>query len=181
VDDGRRYLNSHPDEKFDLISIDPLREHTAGHNNLYSQEAMRLYQKHLTPNGVLCAWMHEPHIVPNTIAAVFPYADQFGDEFTVAGNNPIIYHSDYMDSSAADYATLTANLYGPNSQVKLNPSSALGSFQRDQDQIRTDEKESKILTDLHPWLEYYLLTTPVKVEIHTDPNQVALFQSRIDR
>ena len=37
VDDGRRYLNASPDEKFDLIAIDPLREHTAGHNNLYSE------------------------------------------------------------------------------------------------------------------------------------------------
>ena len=34
VDDGRRYLNAAPDEKFDLIAIDPLREHTSGHNNL---------------------------------------------------------------------------------------------------------------------------------------------------
>ncbi|HET6823215.1 MAG TPA: fused MFS/spermidine synthase, partial [Anaerolineales bacterium] len=46
VDDGRRYLNASPNEKFDLISIDPLRVHTAGHNNLYSEEALNIYKEH---------------------------------------------------------------------------------------------------------------------------------------
>src|SRR3970282_291896 len=63
VDDGRRYLNAAPGETFDLIAIDPLREHTAGHNNLYSEEALKIYQSHLTPNGVLCAWMRDFNII----------------------------------------------------------------------------------------------------------------------
>jgi len=181
VDDGRRYLNAFPNEKFDLISIDPLREHTAGHNNLYSEEALKIYQNHLTPNGVLCAWMRETHIIPHTVAQVFPYADQFQAEFMVAGNSPIIYHTDYMDRAAADYAALTSKLYGPNLEVKLNTSFILDSFLRDHDQILSDEKSDLILTDLHPWLEYYLLAKPFDGGIRSDPEQMAIFKNRIDK
>ena len=111
VDDGRRYLNASPNEKFDLITIDPLREHTAGHNNLYSEEAMRLYLEHLSPGGVLCAWMKEGRIIPHTIARVFPYADQFANELVIASNAPIAYNPDYMDSVASDYKTFVDKLY----------------------------------------------------------------------
>ncbi len=181
VDDGRRYLNAFPNEKFDLISIDPLREHTAGHNNLYSEEALKIYRNHLTPNGVLCAWMRETHIVPHTLAKVFPYADQFQAEFMVASNNPIIYHTDYMDQAATGYAALTGQLYGPDLEVRLSPSFILNSFLRDQNQIRSDEKDSQVLTDLHPWLEYYLLTSPLNSDIQVKPDQVTLFKSRVQR
>jgi predicted membrane-bound spermidine synthase len=107
VDDGRRYLNAFPDEKFDLISIDPLRGHTAGHNNLYSEEALNIYRDHLIPNGVLCAWMDEFHVIPQTVAQVFPFVDQYENAFMVAGSQPIHYATEYMRQVAASYMELT--------------------------------------------------------------------------
>jgi spermidine synthase len=181
VDDGRRYLNAYPDEKFDLISIDPLREHTAGHNNLYSQEALKIYQNHLTPSGILCAWMQEKHIVPHTTAAVFPFVDQFRSEFMVAGNNPITYHTDYMQQAAENYKALTRELYGQSEEVTLTINSTLDTFLRSQDQILEDEKGNHILSDLHPRLEYYFLVKPVPQNIRTNPEQVGNFKNRIQR
>jgi predicted membrane-bound spermidine synthase len=180
VDDGRRYLNAHPEEKFDLISIDPLRNHTAGHNNLYSTEALDIYRKHLTPNGVLCAWMDEFHIIPHTVAQVFPHVDQFANDILVAGNNPIAYHRAYMDGAAQGYASLTQELYGPNGAIHLNARSALDHFLRDQSQILEDEKQKQILRDLNPWLEYYLFVKPSRVEIQRNQDVISNFNNRIE-
>ncbi|RPI88790.1 MAG: hypothetical protein EHM40_22105, partial [Chloroflexi bacterium] len=179
VDDGRRYLNAFPNEMFDLISIDPLREHTAGHNNLYSEEALKIYGSHLTPHGVLCAWMANFHNIPYTAARVFPYVDQFENEFVVAGNQPMVYHTDYMDQAALSYASLTEEIYGPAGRVSLATSSALKFFLRDQDQILQDEAHKKSLRDMDPWLEYYLFAKPLKEEIHRNPDVIANFEKRV--
>jgi hypothetical protein len=179
VDDGRRYLNAFPNEKFDLISIDPLRDHTAGHNNLYSEEAMSIYRNHLTPDGVLCAWMDEFHVIPHTVARVFPYVDQFENEFMVAGNNPIAYDTQYMARSAASYANLTEALYGAAGSVSLDPISTLDLFLRDQNQILDDERHRQVLRDMTPWLEYYLFVKPVREEIHRNADVIASFERRI--
>lgn len=178
VDDGRRYLNAFPDEKFDLISIDPLREHTAGHNNLYSEEALEIYRNHLTPNGVLCAWMRNFHAVPHTVAQVFPYVDQFENEFMVAGSQPIVYHTEYMERAAQSYASLTREIYGPDGTVSLGAASSLSFFLRDQDQILKDEAHKQTLRDMAPQLEYYLFIKPVKEDIHRNPDVLADFTSR---
>lgn len=181
VDDGRRYLNANPDEKFDLISIDPLREHTIGHNNLYSEEALRIYKRHLTPGGILCAWMQERRIVPHTAAAVFPFVDQFLAEFMVAGNALIRYDMEYMEQAAQNYRTLSGRLYGAENAVRLSVSDALDSFLRDQDKILEEEKGRPILKDLHPRLEYYFLTAPLSRNIQTAPEQLEKFQERTQR
>jgi len=162
VDDGRRYLNSSPDEKFDLIAIDPLREHFAGHNNLYSEEALQLYLDHLSPGGVLCAWMKEDRIVPHTMARVFPYADHYLNELMIGSNAPITYNSDYMDDIASDYRTFVNQLYVNGLPAYPSTEAALAGLVADQDDILGIEGNIPYLTDLKPWLEYYLLRKPTK-------------------
>jgi len=162
VDDGRRYLNANPDQKFDLITIDPLREHTAGHNNLYSEEAMGLYLEHLSPGGVLCAWTKDDRIVPNTIARVFPYADHFKIELVIASNAPLTYNRDYMDEIADDYKVFVDKIYENGFHGYPTTEKALSGRTRDQDDILEEEKDTPFLTDLKPWLEYYLFRKPIK-------------------
>jgi len=160
IDDGRRYLNATPDEKYDLIAIDPLREHFAGHNNLYSKEAMQLYLDHLTPGGVLCAWMREDRIIPNTIVHVFPYADQFSNELVIASNAPLTYNSDYMDAVAGEYKTFVDKIYANGLPAYPTTSLAMNGLLDNQASILESEKNSLYLTDLKPWLEYYLFRKP---------------------
>jgi predicted membrane-bound spermidine synthase len=181
VDDGRRYLNSFPDETFDLISIDPLRVHTAGHNNLYSEEALKIYRDHLTPNGILCAWMDEHHAIPHTTAQVFPYVDQYRNELMVASNRPIVYQTEYMGRVAASYADLTGELYGPTVSIHLDPLKGFGFFQRDQSQILSDERHRPILRDMNPRLEYYFFVKPVDERIKRDPAVLVKFKNRIQQ
>ncbi|MDK1081048.1 MAG: fused MFS/spermidine synthase [Anaerolineae bacterium] len=162
VDDGRRYLNAFPDEKFDLITIDPLREHTAGHNNLYSEEALGIYLDHLNPGGVLCAWMREDRIVPHTIVRVFPFADQYFNELVIASNAPISYNRAYMDEVSADYRNLVNQVFTDGLPSYPSTASALSGRYADQDDILEAEKDTPYLSDLKPWLEYYLLRKPIK-------------------
>ncbi len=179
VDDGRRYLNAFPDEKFDLIAIDPLREHTAGHNNLYSRQALELYRSHLTENGILCAWMAERHIIPHTVAQVFPYVDQFENEYMIASNSPIHYDVDYMEKASAAYATLAKDIFGPDFTAIPDVEENLSYFLRDQSQILLDESGTSILRDSHPILEYYLFKKPGRREITSSPEGQLEFQRRL--
>jgi hypothetical protein len=172
-------LNAFPNETFDLISIDPLRDHTAGHNNLYSEEALKIYQSHLTPSGVLCAWMDEFHTIPFTTAQVFPYVDQFRNEFMVASNQTIAYHKNYMSQAAQSYANVTGEIYGPDRNISLEVDSSFSHFLRDQDEILKEEKGSQILRDMDPWLEYYFFVRPMREEIHRDPDLILDFKDRI--
>ena len=179
VDDGRRYLNAYPDKKFDLISIDPLYEYTTGSNNLYSIEAFKIYESHLAPNGVLCAWTNEKHVIPYTMAQVFPHIDQFGNQFMVASNSPIHYDRNYMDQATADYSILAQSVFGDS--IKTLPSSnyVLSQFQRSRDRILVDEKHTQILHDKTPWLEYYYFSSPIIREIITKPQDRLDFEDRI--
>jgi spermidine synthase len=162
VDDGRRYLNAQPEEKFDLIVIDPLRDHTAGHNNLYSEQAMQLYLDHLQAGGVLCAWINETRLIPHTAARVFPYVDQFQNEVLVASDLPISYNRVYMDAMADHYRMRADQLYPDGLEGYPSTSAALSEFDGDQDVILAEEAGTPYLTDLTPWLEYYLFRKPVK-------------------
>jgi len=159
VDDGRRYLYANPDEKFDMIFIDPLWSFTAGHNNLYSQEAMRLYQSHLSENGVFCAWVNESHFIPKTVATIFPYSDSFGN-YLVNSNQPIEYDAGYM-LQAYDHYLETQSVHLESSAVDvMNPDSILKHSKRNQLKTLQAEQSIPAFTDLTPWPEYYYVCPP---------------------
>jgi spermidine synthase len=165
VDDGRRYLYANPNEKFDLIFIDPLRWYSSGHNNLYSMEAMQLYQTHLTENGVFCAYIDQNHALPFTIAQAFSEVDQFSLRTIIASNQAIHYDFAYMESITENYLTRMENSLKPGTQDTLQPMSLLSKFTRNRDRILIDEEKSPILLDLKPALEYYFFTPPIKKPI----------------
>jgi spermidine synthase len=159
VDDGRRYLYANPDQKFDMIFIDPLWSFTAGHNNLYSQEAIRLYQSHLSENGVFCAWVNESHFIPKTVATIFPYSDSFGD-YLVNSNQPIVYDADYMYQAYDHYLETQSIHLGPSAVDVMNPDAILTYSKYNQTKTLQNEQDIPALTDLTPWLEYYYVCPP---------------------
>ncbi|MEZ0396064.1 MAG: fused MFS/spermidine synthase [Anaerolineales bacterium] len=177
VDDGRRYLYANPYLHFDLISIDPLRRFTAGHNSLYSTEALRLYQSHLTESGVLCLWQDEQHVIPSTVAHVFPYVDSFRD-VTVAGNIPLRYDYAYMEAVAQTYLDNPLNAGIPELQEWVSPLNILSTYVRDRETILDEESGTPVLSDMRPWLEYYYLHPP---ERPSPARNEADFQDFLDR
>ena len=162
VDDGRRYLYANPDEKFDMIFIDPLRWYSLGHNNLYSVEAMQLYRAHLNENGVFCAYTDQTHSIPFTIAQVFPHVDQYSSRMVVASQQQIQYDFAYMQTIANNYIEVMGDSLKPGTEKALQPKNLLREITRDRDQILKDEKTSPILMDFDPVLEYYFLTPPIR-------------------
>jgi predicted membrane-bound spermidine synthase len=171
VNDGRRYLYANPDEKFDLIFADPLRWHSAGHNNLYSVEMMQLYQSHLTDEGSFCAYVDERHAIPLTAASVFPHVDQFDLGALVASNAELHYDLAYMDSVARHYSSQTGNPLGPHG--------LFASYVRDRNQILAEETKTPVLTDLKPGLEYYFLNAPIRTRIKSKGNVEKFILNRI--
>jgi hypothetical protein len=162
-DDGRRYLYANPNEKFDMIFIDPLWSFTAGHNNLYSQEAMSLYSKHLTTGGIFCAWVNEQHFIPKTAATIFPHSDFFGD-YLVNSSQPIEYDMTYMRQSYENYlATQSIHLI-PDAAAAMNPDEILASLRTKQAKTLQNEERVPALTDMTPWLEYYYFCPPQFLE-----------------
>ena len=159
-DDGRRYLYANPYEKFDLIFIDPLNSFTAGHNNLYSQEAMRLYQAHLSEGGVFCGWINESHILPKTVASAYPFADHFRGVM-VAGNQPLVYDRSLMDRSYLQFMMNSGFALDTAVADRLAPEKILHRL-RDRTGILTAEKHTPILTDMNAWLEYYYFHEPYR-------------------
>ncbi len=159
ADDGRRYLYANPEEDFDLIFIDPLYSFTAGHNNLYSQEAMELYRSHLSPGGVFCGWFNENHVIPKTAANVFPYMIHFRD-WVAASNDPIQIDRNYIQNVSAAYLANSAGLYLNGTQGALEVSGILEDQIADRAGTLAAEQETPILTDMHPWLEYYYFHKP---------------------
>jgi len=123
--------------------------------------------------------MQETHIIPHTMAHVFPYVDQFKNEALIASNQSIHYDRGYMGQSADSYANLTRELYGPDRMVTFEPLSMLSLFLRDQTQILKEEEHTQMLLDMDPRLEYYFFLDPTKKEIHTDSDTVESFRDRI--
>ncbi|WKZ42767.1 MAG: fused MFS/spermidine synthase [Anaerolineales bacterium] len=159
ADDGRRYLYAHPDETYDMIFIDPLNSFTSGHNNLYSREAMQLYQSHLNNGGIFCAWMNERHFIPKTAASVFPFMEQFRD-WVVSSNREISFDQSYLGSGLAAYLKNSKGIYSDILPETLAPEMVFSNYIGDHTCTLEKEKDTPILSDTRPYLEYYYFSQP---------------------
>ncbi len=77
-DDARHFLQT-TDEKFDIITSDPIHPWVRGAATLYSQEYLTLVKSHLNPGGVVTQWipLYETDLASaksqiGTFASVFP-------------------------------------------------------------------------------------------------------------
>ena len=84
IDDGRRWLARHPDERFDLVVANITfhwREHAT---NLLSADFLDLVRRHLTPDGVYYYNATSSPDVMKTGFTVFPYGLRFGSFIAVS-------------------------------------------------------------------------------------------------
>lgn len=73
IDDGRRWLNRHPDSRFDFIVMNTTWNWRAHSTNLLSVEFLELARQHLNPGAILYFNTTSSDDVKKTAATVFPY------------------------------------------------------------------------------------------------------------
>ena len=74
IDDGRRWLNRHPGEKFDVVVMNTTWHWRAHITDLLSTEFMGLVRNHLAPGGLFYFNTTSSDDVKKTAATTFPYA-----------------------------------------------------------------------------------------------------------
>ena len=74
IDDGRRWLNRHPGERFDVMVMNTTWNWRASSTNLLSVEFFDLVRNHLAPGGILLFNTTSSDDVQKTAATAFPHA-----------------------------------------------------------------------------------------------------------
>lgn len=74
IDDGRRWLNRHPDEKFDAVVMNTTWNWRGHSTNLLSVEFLELVRTRLAPGGILYFNTTSSDDVKKTAVTVFPHA-----------------------------------------------------------------------------------------------------------
>lgn len=77
IDDGRRWLRRHPDQKFDLIVMNTTFHWRSNITSLLSHQYLELVRQHLLQGGVLAYNGTGSPDVLKTATAVFPHAMQW--------------------------------------------------------------------------------------------------------
>jgi spermidine synthase len=73
IDDGRRWLRRHPDEKYDLLVMNTTYHWRAHATNLLSMEFMDMARSHLRPGGIFFFNTTSSEDVQKTAMTAFPY------------------------------------------------------------------------------------------------------------
>lgn len=90
LDDGRKWLRRHPDEKFDLILMNSTWYWRAYSTNLLSAEFLKQVQSHLTLDGiVMFNTTHSPHAFATAVHSI-PYAYRYG-HMVVGSATPVVF------------------------------------------------------------------------------------------
>ncbi len=159
VDDGRNYL-LYSDRKYDVITTEPMHPYLSGAVNFYSKDFYELCRKRLTENGVMCQWapMHvlskeDYNMVLRTFREVFPHSTMWfvGTESILIGTNKEL---------SIDFKALEERLSSEDVKrdlAKIHHDSVyaiLDSFVMDESSLAEYTKDSKVITDDRPVIEF---------------------------
>lgn len=84
IDDGRRYLRRHPEEKFDVIVMNTTWHWRAHATGLLSREFLEALRSHLRPGGIIHYNSTMSKDVMKTAITVFPHALRIYNFLTVS-------------------------------------------------------------------------------------------------
>ena len=94
IGDGRRYLQSNPKARFDLVHIGVHRASTTGAGNLFSKEFLTLIRTHLNPHGIVSFYSYPTVVKAATDVfgdvVVFTNVGSIGHAFATTARNGII-------------------------------------------------------------------------------------------
>jgi hypothetical protein len=102
VDDGRRWLVSHPDRHFDFILMNTSFNWRANMSNLLSTEFLEIMREHLNPGGVAyynTTWSTDAMA---TGASIFPYALRIAN-FIAVSDSPLTLDKNLWRTALSNY------------------------------------------------------------------------------
>ena len=102
IDDGRRWLTSHPDRRFDLILMNTTFHFRAHVSNLLSVEFLQLVHQHLKPGGIEYYNTTRSEEAQLAATKVFPYAVRVST-FIAVGDQPIVFNSEQFKAILQSY------------------------------------------------------------------------------
>lgn len=135
TDDGRRWLNANPDEKFDLVMTFPLHAAHAGYGNLYSTEFYALVSKHLNPGGLVYTRSVDQFSTARTLA------ESFSDVIRLEGSAYMGKHGPFRFS---------------RSRLPFPEVQFIERVDADHTTIKAHAASAPLNRDLRPNSEYYL-------------------------
>jgi spermidine synthase len=162
IDDGRNHLLL-SNQKYDVITADVIHPRNAGSAVLYSYEYYKLVSESLKPGGIMAQWIEDNgenpdneaqrKLMARTFLAAFPHATLwvFG-ALLIGSNEPINF----------DQATLEARWQQRNLDAILagsgfdTPEAIRGLHSLSNAELRAWAGEGPIMTDDHPYVEYFL-------------------------
>ncbi|MFP4355103.1 MAG: spermidine synthase [Phycisphaerae bacterium] len=104
IDDGRRWLNRHPEESFDVILQNTTWHWRSQITNLVSLEYLQLCKSRLNPGGVMYWNTTGNEHIPYTAAQVFRHVTRFGS-FVAASDRPFDPTAEQIRSNLMKFRT----------------------------------------------------------------------------
>lgn len=103
IDDGRRWLNRHPDERFDVIVMNTTWHWRAHITDLLSVEFMKLARAHMAPGGLFYFNSTSSDDVQKTAATVFPHAMRVYN-FMAVSDSPLVFDKARWETTLASFS-----------------------------------------------------------------------------
>jgi predicted membrane-bound spermidine synthase len=102
IDDGRRWLVAHPEERFDLIVMNTTYSWRANATNLLSKEFLQLMRSHMLPGGIAFYNTTSSGDAQLTGATEFNYALRV-HAFLAVSDSPIVINKDRLRAALLGY------------------------------------------------------------------------------
>jgi spermidine synthase len=163
IDDGRNHLLLN-NRKYDVVTTDSIHPRNAGASVLYSYEYYDLVRKSLKPGGLMAQWLEDRgddnpdndvqrKLMARTFARAFPYTSMWAFGALLIGSNEPI-----DTSQAAIAARWEQRRYGEHlaGSGYDSPESIHELFVLGDADLRKWAGEGPIMTDDHPYVEYFL-------------------------
>jgi spermidine synthase len=151
-DDARHFILT-TDEKFDVITSDPIHPWVKGAATLYSTEYFQLAKDHLNPGGVMTQWVplyeSTEDVVQSEIATffeVFPNGTIWGNDINGSGYDIVL--AGYAEPAAIDLDAMESRMSRPDHAFVARSLAEVGFW----NWIDLFSTYAGRASDLSPWL-----------------------------
>ncbi len=153
VDDARRWLQYHPDKKYDLILMNTTWHWRANSSMLLSQEMMKLVSHHLSPSGVMAFNATGSVDAFYTASTVFKEVRRYQNFIYGAHWNPFDAAANAEAWNVLRTVTVDGKPAFGEGSVKVQEFSRLPFFRLDHD-LKRLQRPPELITDDNMLVEY---------------------------